>query len=166
MSLGTPNCWTICPWGRTAILLDVPSGQGPYWLCVPPSWPQLTRQALLRELAGRHVSRDRGRWPRQGAGGYKLGHTVTQGPQLRSACPSRGDTPHPASPWPHRLTSLTSARATTAPRRFLRVLLSVFSKSFHSGTLRGARRWGSAGAALGEGLQALSALSAFLHKFA
>jgi len=46
----------MCPWGHTAILLAVPSGQGPFWLCVPPSWPQLTRQALLREPAGRHVS--------------------------------------------------------------------------------------------------------------
>jgi len=80
MSSGTPNCWTMCPWGHVTILLAVPSGQGPCWLCVPYSWPWLTRQALLREPAGRHVSPGRGRWPRQGAGGYKLGHTVTQGP--------------------------------------------------------------------------------------
>jgi len=56
MSLGTPNRWTICPWGHTTILLAVPSGQGPCWLCVLPSWPQPTRQALLREPAGRRVS--------------------------------------------------------------------------------------------------------------
>jgi len=54
-SLGTPNCLTICLWGHVTILLDVPSGQGPCWPCVPPSWPQLTRQAPLCEPAGRHV---------------------------------------------------------------------------------------------------------------
>jgi len=147
-------------------LLDVPSGQGPCWPCVPPSWPRLTRQALLREPARRHVSQDRGRWPQQATGGCKLGHTMMQAPQLRSACPSRGDTPHPASPWPHRLTSLTSARATTAPRRFLRVLLSVFSKSFRvrgncaEQALRKRRR------RLGRGPAGPCTLSTFLHKFA
>jgi len=64
---------------------------------------------------GATCPRDRGRWPRQAAGGYRLGHTMMQAPQLRSACPSRGDTPHPASPWPHRLTSSALARAATAP---------------------------------------------------
>jgi len=42
--------------------------------------------------------------------------TLWRSPQLRSACPSRGDTHHPASPWPHRLTSSTSARTATAPK--------------------------------------------------
>jgi len=93
MSLGTPNCWTIYPWRRTAILLAVPSGQGPYWLCVPLSWPWLTRQTLLREPAGRHVSPGQRRWPRQGAGGYRLGHTVTQGPAALSPVPVTGTRP-------------------------------------------------------------------------
>jgi len=90
MSLGTSNCWTRCPWGRITILLAVPSGQGPCWLRVPPSWPWLTRQALLREPAGRHVSRDRGRWPQQATGCYKLGHTITQGPPALGLPQPRG----------------------------------------------------------------------------
>jgi len=36
---------------------------------------------------------DRGRWPRQGAGGCKLGHTVTQGPAALSLSQPRGHAP-------------------------------------------------------------------------
>jgi len=74
-------------------LLAVPSGQGPYWLCVPPSWPQLTRQALLREPAGRHASPGQRRWPQQATRGCKLGHTVTQGPSRARLPQPRGHTP-------------------------------------------------------------------------
>jgi len=138
MSSGTPNCWTMCPWGHVTILLAVPSGQGPCWLCVPYSWPWLTRQALLREPAGRHVSPGRGRWPRQGAGGYRLGHTVTQDPACAQPAPAAGTR-----------TTLRHLGLTGSPHqprrgqrqrlgRFLRVSF-CFSKSFHiRGTLRGA----------------------------
>jgi len=147
-------------------LLDVPSGQGPYWFCVPPSWPWLTRQALLRGPAGRRVPRDKGRWPRQATEGCRLGHTVTQGPRPRSACPSRGDT--------HTLRHLGLAGSPHQPQRgqrqrlgrFLRVPLPFQQVLPCSRDAARSRRWGSADAALGEGLQTLSTLSAFLYKFA
>jgi len=93
MSSGTPNCWTMCPWGHVTILLAVPSGQGPCWLCVPYSWPWLTRQALLREPAGRHVSpgqRALGRGRVLEATGWA---TLWRRVQLRSTCLSRGTRP-------------------------------------------------------------------------
>jgi len=62
---------------------------------------------------GATCPRDKGRWPRQAAGGYRLGHTVTQGPPALGLPQPRGH--HPASPWPHRLTSSALARAATAP---------------------------------------------------
>jgi len=137
-------------------LLDVPSGQGPCWLCVPPSWPRLTRQALLREPAGRHVSPGQRRWPRQATGGCRLGHTMTQSPAALSLSQPR-DTHHPASPWPHRLTSSALARAATTARALSPCSFSCFNKSFHvHGTLRGAEALGSADASLGKGLQALA----------
>jgi len=40
---------------------------------------------------------------------------VTQGSAALGLPPSRGDTHHLASPWPHWPTSLTSARAAIAP---------------------------------------------------
>jgi len=55
-------------------------------------------------LPGATCPQDRGRWPRQAAGGYRLGHTMTQGPAALGL-PQPRDTPHPASPWPRRLTS-------------------------------------------------------------
>jgi hypothetical protein len=96
-------------------LLDVPSGQGPCWPCVPPSWPWLTRQALLRGLAGRHVSP--GQRALAAAGHWRLqaGPHCDAGPSCSRPAPAAG-THHLASPWPHWLTSSTSARATTAPR--------------------------------------------------
>jgi len=84
--------------------------------------------------------------------------TLWRRAQPRSACPQ---------PRGHALT-LRHLGLTGSPhqprrgqrqhqRRFLRVLLSVFSKSFNvRGTLRGAGALGSADAALGEGLQALA----------
>jgi len=135
-------------------LLAVPSGQGPCWPCVPPSWPRLTRQALLREPARRHVSPGQRALAAAGYWRLQAGPHYDAGPSCARPAPAAGHA-HPASPWPHRLTSSTSARATTAPRRFLRVLLSVFSKSFR---VRGncaeqalRKRWRR----LGQGLQAL-----------
>jgi len=87
MSLGTLNCWTMCPWGHTAILLAVPSGQGPCWLCVPHSWPQ-------RDTTGPITWTGRApRVPRtKGAGrGWLLEAadwaTLWRRAQPRSACP-------------------------------------------------------------------------------
>jgi len=120
-------------------LFAVPSGQGPCGPCVPPRWPQQPRQALLREPASALCHGDARRRPRQAAGGYKLGHTMTQGAQLRSACPSHGDTHHLASPWPHWLTSSALRGQRQRLGRFLRAPFSCFSKSFHVRmTLRGA----------------------------
>jgi len=153
----------MCPWGRTTILLAAPSGQGPCWLCVPYSWPWLTRQALLREPAGRHVSPGQRRWPQQATGGCRLGHAVTQAPSCARPAPSRGTRSYPVSPWPQWLTSSASARAATAPKalppRSSFCIQQVFPCSHDAARSRG--RWGSADAALGEGLQALSTLSAF-----
>jgi len=42
---------------------------------------------------GATCPQDRGRWPRQGAGGYKLGHTVTQGPATLDPPQPRGRAP-------------------------------------------------------------------------
>jgi hypothetical protein len=88
---------------------------------------------------GATCPRDRGRWPRQGAGGYKLGHSVTQAPSCARPAPAAGTGSYSVSSWPHRLTSLTSARAGIAPRALLPCPFSCLSKSFHVwGTLRGA----------------------------
>jgi len=43
--------------------------------------------------AGRHVSPGQRRWPQQGAGGYKLGHTMTQGPPALGLPQPRGHAP-------------------------------------------------------------------------
>jgi len=147
-------------------LLAVPSGQGPCWPCVPPSWPRLTRQALLREPARRHVSP--GQRALAAAGHWRLqaGPHYDAGPQLRSACPSRGTRP--------TLRHLGLTGSPHQPRRgqrqrlgrFLRVLLSVFSKSFRvrgncaEQALRKRRR------RLGRGPAGPCTLSTFLHKFA
>jgi len=112
MSLGTSNCWTRCPWGRITILLAVPSGQGPCWLRVPPSWPWLTRQALLREPAGRHVSPGQRALAAAGCWRLQAGPHCDAGPTC-ARLPQPRDTPHLASPWPHRLTSSALARAAT-----------------------------------------------------
>jgi len=134
MSLGTHSYFARCPQRPRALLA----------LC-PSSWPQLTRQALLRGPAGRYVSQDRGRWPWQAARGCKLGHIMMQGPAALGLPQSRG----------HALT-LCRLGLSGSPhqpqqgqrqrqRRFLRVLLSVFSKSFHvRGTLREAGSLGEA----------------------
>jgi len=82
MSLGTHSYFARCP-----------QRPRPYWLYVPPSWPQLTRQTLLREPAGRHVSPGQRRWPQQATGGCKLGHTVTQGPSRARLPQPRGHAP-------------------------------------------------------------------------
>jgi len=119
-------------------LLDVPSGQEPYWLCVPLSWPWLTRQALLREPAGRHVSPGQRALAAAGCWRLQAGpHCDAEPSCAQPACPSRGDTHHPASPWPHRLTSSALARAATAPKALPPCSFSCFNKSFHvHGTLR------------------------------
>jgi len=91
---------------------------------------------------------------------------MTQGPAALGL-PQPRDTPTLASPWPHRLTSSTSARAATTARALPPCPSSVFSKSFHvRGTLRGAgsarKRWRR----FGRGPAGPCALSTFLHKFA
>jgi hypothetical protein len=119
-------------------LLAVPSGQGPCWLRVPPSWPWLTRQALLREPAGRHVSPGQRALAAAGCWRLQAGPHCDAEPTC-ARLPQPRDTPHPASPWPHRLTSSALARAATTARALLPCSFSCFNKSFHvHGTLRGA----------------------------
>jgi len=93
MSSGTPNCWTMCPWGHVTILLAVPSGQGPCWLCVPYSWPWLTRQALLREPAGRHVSPGQRALAAAGCWRLQAGPHCDAGPSCARPAPAGGHAP-------------------------------------------------------------------------
>jgi len=107
MSLGTPNCWTMCPWGCTTILLDVPSGQGPCWPCVPPSWPWLTRQALLREPAGRHVSPGQRALAAAGRWRLQAGPHCDAGPTCARPAPAAGTPPCVTLASPAHLISLS-----------------------------------------------------------
>jgi len=83
----------MCPWGCTTILLDVPSGQGPRWPCVPPSWPWLTRQALLREPAGRHVSPGQRALAAAGCWRLQAGPHCDAGPSCARPAPAAGTRP-------------------------------------------------------------------------
>ena len=120
-------------------MFAVPSGQGPCGPCVPPSWPQRPRQALLCEPAGRHVSLGQRALAAAGYWRLQAGQYYDEGPSCALPAPVAG-------------TSLTLRHfgLTDLPHqtrrgqrqhlgRFFRVPFPVFSKSFHiRGTLRGA----------------------------
>jgi len=136
-------------------LLAVPSGQGPCWPYVPPSWPQLTRQALLREPAGRHVSPGQRAPAAAGCWRLQAGPHYDAGPSCARPAPAAGHA-HPASPWPYRLTSSTSARAATTARALPRVpLLFSVSPSMFAGHCAKQGRRESADATLGKACRPL-----------
>ena len=93
----------------------------------------------------------------------QAGPRCDAGPSCARPAPAAGTRSYPVSSWPQWLTSSASARAATAPKalppRPSFCIQQVFPCSHDAARSRG--RWGSADAALGEGLQALSTLSAF-----
>jgi len=126
-------------------LLDVPSGQGPCWSCVPPSWPWLTRQALLREPARRHVSPGQRALAAPGYWRLQTGPHCDAGPSLRSPVPAAGTRT--------TLCHLGLAGSPHQPRRgqrqrLGRFLWSLFLLQQVLPCSRGAARSGGAGEAL------------------
>jgi len=130
VSLGMHNYFARCPQRPRALLALRPSQLA----------PQLTRQALLREPAGRHASPGQRALAAAGCWRLQAGPHYDAGPTCAQPVPVTGTRP--------TLRHLGLTGPLHQPRRgqrqrlgrFLRVPLSVFSKSFHvRGTLRGAK---------------------------
>jgi len=105
MSLGTRNYFAQSPQRPRALLALCPSQLAVADTTGPITWIGRAPCVPGTEGAGRdRVLLEATSWA-----------TLWRRAQLRSACPSHGDTLHLASPWPHRPTSSTSARAAIAP---------------------------------------------------
>jgi len=64
MSLGAPNCWTICPWGHVTIFCSMsPAAKGPIGSASLPVGRSRHDRPYYVSRQGAACPQDKGRWP-------------------------------------------------------------------------------------------------------